>query len=129
VAGGDTVTATSDRRRGGPEPLLWLLFSGGGVMAALFLPALMSLFALGIPLGWIDAPERGRLLGLVGHPLVSLVLFGVFVLSLFHWAQRFRYTLFDGLKLKEQQLVINVVCYSLALVGSLAAAVVLWQLP
>jgi len=117
------------RVRGGPEPLLWLLFSAGGVMAALFLPALLFLFALAMPLGWIDVPQRGRLLGLVGHPLVSLVLFGVFVLSLFHWAQRFRYTLFDGLKLKDQQLIINIVCYSLAVLGSLAAAVVLWQLP
>ena len=32
------------------EPVLWLLFSAGGVVSALFLPALVFLFALAIPL-------------------------------------------------------------------------------
>ncbi len=77
--------------------------------------------------GWIDEPGRDELLGLVGHPLTALVLLGVCVLSLLHWAQRFRYTLFDGLKLKAHQRLINTVVYALALLGSLAAVVVLWQ--
>jgi len=109
------------------EPVLWLLFSAGGVVSALFLPALVFLFALAIPLGWIDEPGRDGLLGLVGHPLAALVLLGVFVLSLLHWAQRFRYALFDGLKLKAHQRLINTLVYALALLGSLAAVVVLWQ--
>jgi fumarate reductase subunit D len=110
-----------------PEPVLWLLFSGGGVVAALFLPVLLFLFGLALPLGWISAPAHERLLGVVGHPLVALVLLGVCVLALFHWAQRFRYTLFDGLKLKAHQRIINVTVYTLAVLGSAAALVVLWQ--
>jgi succinate dehydrogenase subunit D len=119
--------ATRAQTRPGAEPFLWLLFSAGGVMAALFLPALVFLFALAMPFGWLDAPDRDRLLGLLGHPLVALVLLGLCVLALFHWAQRFRYTLFDGLKLKAQQRTINAVVYALTLVGSAAALVVLWQ--
>ena len=56
------------------EPVLWLLFSAGGVASALFLPALVFLFGLAIPLGWIDEPGRDQLLGLVGHPLTALIL-------------------------------------------------------
>ena len=110
-----------------PEPLLWLLFSAGGVMAALFLPVLVLLFGLALPLGWLSGPGRGQLLGLLGNPLVALVLLGVCVLALFHWAQRFRYTLFDGLQLKQHQRVINLAVYTLAVVGSAGALVVLSQ--
>ena len=109
------------------EPVLWLLFSAGGVASALFLPVLVLLFAFAVPLGWIETPGRESLLGLVDHPLSALVLLAVFVLSLFHWAQRFRYMLFDGLKLKAHQHVINTGVYALALFGSAAVAVLLWQ--
>ena len=109
------------------EPLLWLLFSAGGVLSAIFLPVLVFLFALAIPLGQLAEPSRERVLGVLGHPLVALVLLGVCALALFHWAQRFRYTLFDGLKLKAHQGVINRTVYTLAVVGSVAALAVLWQ--
>ena len=109
------------------EPILWLLFSAGGVMSALFLPVLVFLFAVAMPLGWVEAPGRDGLLGLLGHPLIALVLLGVCVLSLLHWAQRFRYTLFDGLMLKAHERLVNAAVYALALFGSAAAAVVLWQ--
>lgn len=113
--------------RRGAEPVLWLLFSAGGVMAAIFLPVLVLLFALATPLGWVSEPSRERVLGVLGHPLVALVLLGVCVLALFHWAQRFRYTLFDGLLLKAHQRAINLTVYTLVAVGSVAALVVLWQ--
>ena len=77
--------------------------------------------------GGIGAPDRDSLLGLLGNPLVALVLLVVCVLSLFHWAQRFRYTLFDGLRLKAHQRLINTVVYALAVLGSIAALVVLGQ--
>ncbi|GAB3873248.1 fumarate reductase subunit D [Terrabacter terrigena] len=109
------------------EPVLWLLFSAGGVASALFLPALVVLFAFALPLGWVDGGGREGLLGLVGHPLVALVLVGVCVLSLFHWAQRFRYMLVDGLLLQRHRRPIDAGVYALALLGSVAAVVVLWQ--
>lgn len=109
------------------EPILWLLFSAGGVASALFLPVLVFLFAFAVPLGWLEEPGRDGLLGLLGHPLTALVLLGICVLSLLHWAQRFRYTLFDGLRLKAHERLVNAGVYALALIGSAAAAVVLLQ--
>jgi fumarate reductase subunit D len=108
------------------EPILWLLFSAGGVASALFLPVLVFIFGLAVPLGWLS-PGPDHLHGVLANPLTLLVLFGLCVLSLFHWAQRFRYTLIDGLNLKGYQRLINIGCYTVAVIGSIAVAVVLWQ--
>jgi fumarate reductase subunit D len=108
------------------EPILWLLFSAGGVASAMFLPVLVFIFGLAVPFGWL-APGPDHLHGVLTNPLTLLVLFGLCVLSLFHWAQRFRYTLIDGLKLKGYQRLINIGCYTVSVIGSLAVAVVLWQ--
>ena len=108
------------------EPLLWLLFSGGGVAAALFVPILLLLLGLAFPLGWIDPPDHADVLGLVRHPLTRLVLFGLCALAFAHWAHRFRYTLYDGLQLKHT--LINLACYGVALIGTLLAAIVLLTL-
>jgi len=106
------------------EPLVWLMFSGGGVMAAVFLPILGLLFALAFPLGWVDAPSYGHLHAVITNPLTVLVLLGLFVLMLVHSAHRFRYTLYDGLQLKARRTV-AVLCYGAALVGAYATLRVL----
>ena len=107
------------------EPIVWLLFSGGGVLAAVFLPSLAFLFGLAFPLGWLDPPNHEHLLRVVGHPLTLVVLLGVFVLLLVHSAHRFRYTLYDGLQIKMKGTV-AVLCYGTAIVGSVAALSALW---
>ena len=106
------------------EPFLWLMFSGGGVGAAVFLPVLVFLFGLAYPLGWLTPPDHDHLSAVVGNPLTILVLLGLFVLMLVHSAHRFRYTLYDGLQLKAKR-TIAVLCYGGAAVGSVAAVVVL----
>ncbi|HSE09635.1 MAG TPA: fumarate reductase subunit D [Nocardioidaceae bacterium] len=106
------------------EPLVWLTFSGGGVIAAVFLPILAFLFVLAFPLGWLSWPDHESLRALVGNPLTALVLLGLFVPMLVHSAHRFRYTLYDGLQLKART-AIAVLCYGGALAGSVAAAIVL----
>jgi fumarate reductase subunit D len=111
------------------EPLLWLLFSAGGVASAMFFPALLFLFGLALPLGWIEPPPYDRLVAIAGHPLTRLVLLAVCSLSLFHWAHRFRYTLYDGLQIKHLNEVINSACYGGAVAGSLLAAYLLWRVP
>jgi fumarate reductase subunit D len=111
------------------EPLLWLLFSAGGVMAALFLPASVFLFGVAFPLRWLSPPDYGQLLAIVSHPLTRLVLLAVCSLSLFHWAHRFRYTLYDGLQIKHLNEVINSLCYGGAMLGTLATAYILWRVP
>ena len=111
------------------EPLLWTLFSAGGVVAALVLPVLLLLFGVAIPLGWVAAPRRDHLVALLHHPATRIALFIVLALSLFHGAHRFRFTLYDGLQIKHINEVINTVCYGGAIVGSVVALYVLWQIP
>lgn len=107
------------------EPLLWLMFSGGGVLAAVFLPVLVLLFGLAFPLGLMTPPDHAHLLAVVGHPLTLVVLLVLFVMLLFHWAHRFRYTLYDGLQLKRLRRPIAVLCYGGAVVGSVMSVYVL----
>jgi fumarate reductase subunit D len=107
------------------EPIVWLMFSGGGVLAAVLLPSLALLFGLAFPLGWLDPPDHGHLRAVIGHPLTSVVILGVFVLMLVHSAHRFRYTLYDGLQVKAKRTV-AVICYGAAIVGSVATLAALW---
>jgi len=106
------------------EPLVWLTFSGGGVIAAVLLPILAFLFALAFPLGWIDPPDHDHLAAVAGNPLTILVLLGAFVAMLVHAAHRFRYTLYDGLQIKRK-LLVAVLCYGGAAVGAFWALTVL----
>jgi len=105
------------------EPLLWLLFSAGGVVSAVFLPILVILFGLAIPLGWVQ-PAYDHLHAVVSHWLTRLVVLGLLVLMLFHAAHRFRFTLYDGLQLRTLATPIAVVCYGGALLGSVAALLI-----
>jgi succinate dehydrogenase subunit D len=107
------------------EPLLWLLFSAGGVLAALVIPALLFLFGLAFPLGWLTPPSHEHLLAVLGHPLVRVALLVFCILSLFHSAHRLRYTLYDGLQIKHLFEVVNPLCYGGAIVGSVVAGYLL----
>lgn len=108
------------------EPFLWSLFSAGGVVAAMLIPVLLFLFGLAFPLGWLDAPSYQGLLTLFRHPVARLVLFVLCSLPLFHWAHRFRFTLYDGLQIKHLNEVIAVVCYGSAIAGTLLAGYLLF---
>jgi len=50
------------------------------------------------------------------------------VLSLFHAAHRFRFTLYDGLQIKHLNEMIGVFCYGGAIVLSFWAGFLLWRL-
>jgi len=110
-----------------PEPFLWLLFSAGGVLSAVFMPILLLLFGVAIPLEWLAAPSHERMLVVLGHPVTGLVLFALCSLSLFHWAHRFRHTLYDGLQIKHLNELIALITYGAAVIGSVVAAYLLWQ--
>jgi len=115
--------------RRGLTPFLWTLFSAGGTVAALLFPVHLFLTGLAFPLGWVQAPSYDSLLALVRHPLVRLYFFVLISLPLFHGAHRFRYTLYDGLKIKHLTLLIVTVCYGAAVIGTIVAAVTLWNIP
>ena len=113
-----------------PEPFLWLLFSAGGVMSAMLMPILLLLFGIAVPLRWMTAPEpRSTSCAFSSNPLTRLALVALAVLSLFHWAHRFRHTLYDGLQIKHLNEVIALVSYGVAVAGSVAAVYVIWRIP
>src|SRR5829696_8221041 len=105
-----------------PETFVWLLFSAGGVVAALVLPVLVVLFGVAIPLGWVDAPNHAHLLAVLRNPLTRLGLFGICALALVHAAHRLRFTLEHAFQLRRADGIIATVCYGATLAGTIAAA-------
>jgi fumarate reductase subunit D len=110
------------------EPFFWLLFSSGGMLSALLLPALVFVFLLAAPLGWIEPPPPEALLERLRPAWMRLGILVLIALSLFHWAHRFRFTLYDGLQLHHLYGLLAVLCYGGATVGTGWAAYVLWSL-
>lgn len=110
------------------EFIWWGLFSAGGVVAAFLVPIHLLLHGLAVPLGWIpeDVTRYDRMQTLFGNPLVKLYLFVLIALPLYHWAHRFRFTLYD-LGLKGLRTLVAVVCYGAAVLGTVATVWVLLQ--
>ena len=79
-------------------PLFWLLFGAGGMLAALFGPALILATGVMIPFGW-GLPQRfdsySNVLALARNPLGKLVLLAVIALLFWHAAERLFLTLKD----------------------------------
>jgi fumarate reductase subunit D len=112
----------------GLSPFLWLLFSAGGTIAALLYPAHLFLSGLAFPLGWAQGPGYEAARDLARNPLARAYLLVVISVPLFHWAHRFRYTLYDGLQLKHLARLIAPACYGAAVLGTLATMYVVWKL-
>jgi fumarate reductase subunit D len=99
------------------EPLWWLPFSGGMMVDALAIPALVILTGFLIPFGLVT----GHLRELLVHPLGRFAVFVIASLTFFHAAHRLKFTLID-LGLKDAKLALGVICYGAAIVGTLVAA-------
>ncbi len=110
------------------EGFFWLLFSAGGVVAAVFIPVTLFLFGLAFPLGWLPQPSYEHLSALVHLPLARLYLFVVCSLPLFHWAHRFRFTVYDGLQVKHLNEGVLVFCYGGALLGTAVSGYLLLRM-
>ena len=110
------------------DAFFWGLFSAGGTLAAVLIPIHLFLFALAFPLGWLREPTYIGLMDLVRLPLVRVYLFVLCSLPLFHWAHRFRFTLYDGLQIKHLNEVIFVCCYGGAILGTAVAGWLLWTI-
>ncbi len=79
-------------------PLFWLLFGAGGMLSALFGPALIILTGFMLPHGWgvpADWSDYSHVLTVVRHPLGKLVLLVVIALFFWHGAERLFLTLKD----------------------------------
>lgn len=110
------------------DPFWWTLFGAGGTLSAFFIPVHVTLMGIAIPLGWFAAPDYNSLVELVRHPLSRIYLSALISLSLFHWAHRFRFTLYDGLQLKHLEQYIVVLCYGSAIVGTVIGVVAVWTI-
>ncbi len=108
------------------EPIIWALFGGGGMASALFLPVLILVLFVAVPLGWVEGAAFADLQALVRHPLTRLSLLILVSLCWFHWAHRFRYTLYDGLQLSHLNHLIAVLTYGIATAGTVVGAYLLW---
>ncbi len=110
------------------EPLWWSLFSAGGVVSALFLPIMILLSGIAMPLEWLgvggEAFGYERMLGLVSHPIARLYLFSLISLSFFHAAHRLHAALSDPW-LKHMESLLSVVFYGGAFTGTILTAVTL----
>src|SRR5260370_24623765 len=109
----------ANRRQLRLEPLLWTLFSAGGVVAAFLIPVHLFLQGIAFPLGWAKTADYTTTAALVAHPLVRLYLFVLCSVPLFPFPHRLRYTLFDGLQIKPLNEVIAACSYGSARIGTM----------
>lgn len=111
------------------EPILWSLFSAGGMVSAMVFPILIFTTGILIPFGLVsdDPLNFERIHSAISRPFIKLILFGVIALPLFHWAHRFRFTLVD-IGLKNLSKVISILCYGSAVAGTIIAAILLWNI-
>ncbi len=107
------------------EPFFWTLFGGGGAISSLFLPVLLVITGLAIPLGWIDVSYE-RWLTLLSPWYSKILILAIVSMSMFHWAHRFRFTLHEGLQLQPYDKPIAIFCYSMAAFVSGFTVFVLW---
>ena len=115
------------KRRSPGEALAWLLFSAGGMASALFIPALLLLFGVAFPMGWLTPPTLDHLLNVLSNPFTRIGLLILCVLSLAHWAHRFRHVVNDMTRLDRMSAAISALCYLVAVAASVWAAIVLFQ--
>ena len=94
-------------------------------MAALLLPATVAVLWIAAPLGWVEAPSYEGLRALFLHPIGRLTLVAVAPLSVFHWAHRFRYTMYDGLQLYHLNRLIAILTYGIAIALTVVGGFVL----
>lgn len=79
-------------------PVFWLLFGAGGMLAALFGPALILITGVMIPQGWGLPAQLGdyaNVLAFARNPFGKLVLLVVIALLFWHAAERLFLTLKD----------------------------------
>ena len=126
-AGGSRARDGGRPARPSGEAFWWAIFSAGGVMTALFVPAFV--LATGFLLPSADAgaaaESAARLSAIVGWWPIKVALPGVIALALFHCAHRIRHTLMD-FGMRRSAGLLKLPCYGGALAGSIWAAWLLW---
>ena len=79
------------------EPIFWMLFGAGAMVASMLLPAFFLMLVIGFPLGWFGTPEEtySRLRFMLANP-VSRIAFGLCISLIFwHSAHHLRHFAYD----------------------------------
>ena len=106
-------------------PIFWLLFGGGGMLAALFGSALVLVTGLIVPLTGSEVLAYPRMLALEQSLIGKAFVLAVIVLFAWHAAHRILCSLHDvGI---HKGLVAKLTCYGAAMAISLIAAASLWR--
>lgn len=106
------------------EPVFWLLFGAGGMLAALLGTAMVLITGIAGPLGAFGAFGEGfsysNALAIARHPLGKLFMLAVVSLLAWHAAHRILHTLHDlGVRRRP---MLALLCYGAALVVSVVVA-------
>ena len=111
------------------EPLWWVLFSVGGVVAAVFVPVLILIIGFAIPFNMVDdeAFSYDRMYHAIAQPLVKIIILGVIALPFFHFAHRFYFTVVHT-GLWKKKTVLALFSYGGAIAGTILAVVLLWRI-
>ena len=105
-------------------PIFWLLFGGGGMLAALFGPMLVFVTGIAVPLGWPlshDLLSYSRMLAFAQHWAGKGLLLVVIALFAWHAAHRILHSLHD-LGIHKGALA-KLACYGGALAITVVVAV------
>jgi len=100
------------------KPLLWLLFSAGGTVAAFFLPAFLLILSVAIPLHFISTNflNYNCLKSLLTNSwFCKLCLFTFFALIFWHGMHRLFLTVVDTLHIKKYNESLALFFYGLTL--------------
>ena len=109
------------------KALVWSLFAAGGTVTAFLFPALIALFLM-VSLGYVPAGlDQANITAFAASWIGKITLFGVLFFSIWHAAHSIRVIFHDfGVRADS---VIATILYLLATVGTVLAAVYLWNIP
>lgn len=107
-------------------PIFWGLFGAGGMLSALFGPMLVFITGIAVPLGLLlpaDTMSYPKMLAFAQNFIGKAFIFAIIALFLWHAAHRIFHSLHEiGI---HGGLFAKLVCYGVALVSTVIAAVVL----
>ncbi len=111
------------RPRRSHEPVVWLLFAAGGMVAAMLLPALILVIGLAEPAGMLPQAslDYERVARLVGSPAGKLAAFTVVSVLFWHAMHRIFHGLHDlGIETRGNRY--RFISYGFALLATLVTA-------
>jgi fumarate reductase subunit D len=113
----------ASRHRRSHEPVVWLLFAAGGMLAAMALPALIFVIGLAVHIGLASegSLDYERVRALLDGPVGRLLVFSSVSLLFWHAMHRIFHGLHD-LGVHTHLHRYRVLCYGLALAATIVTA-------